>query len=57
MQCGVDGLAGDPLIGSGELSNSKPSNDGWNLDIESITEAILFVKSFGKPLMILGDCY
>ena len=42
MQCGVDGLFGDPLDGK------------WNLDIESFGEAVGFVLRYNIPTLLFG---
>jgi acetoin utilization deacetylase AcuC-like enzyme len=42
VQCGADGLAGDPLKGN------------WNLDISSIGEAISHIFSYDKPTILFG---
>jgi histone deacetylase 8 len=42
MQCGVDGLFGDPLGGK------------WNLDIKSFGMAVKHVLSYKLPTMLLG---
>lgn len=42
MQCGVDGMAGDPLRGN------------WNLDVVSIGRAVKHVLSLNKSTLLLG---
>lgn len=41
VQCGADGLAFDRL-------------GKWNLNVESISEAVRFVLDFKKPTLLLG---
>jgi acetoin utilization deacetylase AcuC-like enzyme len=42
MECGADGLAGDPLKGN------------WNLDIKSVGDAVSHILSFRKPTLLFG---
>lgn len=42
MQCGVDGLFGDPLGGK------------WNLDIKSVGMAVKHILSYKLPTLLLG---
>ncbi|KAL2917779.1 hypothetical protein HK105_202652 [Polyrhizophydium stewartii] len=42
MQCGCDGLSGDPLGG------------GWNLDTVAIAECVKAVTDVGRPTLLLG---
>ena len=57
VQCGCDGLFGDPvrLQSSIPITTQKiPTSDAWNLSISSFGKIIKFVKAFEKPMLLLG---
>lgn len=56
VQCGVDGLANDPLVGTGDLCSqtSKNNGDGWNVNVEYFGAIVRHILEYKKPALLLG---